>query len=123
MDQFVLGPGPKGDRFAELSRSRMGRVFNKQILKFGGLLCPGRCPDHLADHDAGVLVLDARPVESGKFGTDPTLSTGGQAPSEVGQTRPPSSRTGLTGATECHIAGALAPLGSGALSMDSLRWG
>lgn len=40
MDQFVLIPGPKGDRFVELSRSRMGRVFRKQILRYEDLLYP-----------------------------------------------------------------------------------
>lgn len=41
MDQFVVIPGPKGDRFVELSKSRMGRVFRKQILHYGELLYPG----------------------------------------------------------------------------------
>lgn len=35
MDQFVIVPAPRGDGFVELSRSRMGRVFRKQILPFG----------------------------------------------------------------------------------------
>lgn len=34
-------PGPSGDRFVELTRSKMGRVFRKQILKWGDLLYPG----------------------------------------------------------------------------------
>ena len=40
MDQFVVVPSPKGDRFVELSRSKMGRVFRKQLLKYGDLLYP-----------------------------------------------------------------------------------
>lgn len=35
MDRFVIVPAPRGDGFVELSRSRQGRVFRKQILPFG----------------------------------------------------------------------------------------
>lgn len=41
MDQFVVVPSPRGDRFMELSRSKQGRVFRKQILRFEDLLYPG----------------------------------------------------------------------------------
>lgn len=41
MEQFVVIPGPRGDKFVELSHSAQGRVFRKQILKFGDLYYPG----------------------------------------------------------------------------------
>jgi len=41
MEQFVVIPGPRGDNFVELSHSAQGRVFRKQILKFGDLFYPG----------------------------------------------------------------------------------
>lgn len=41
MDQFAIIPGPRGDRFVELSRSKQGRVFRKQILHYGDLIYPG----------------------------------------------------------------------------------
>lgn len=37
MDQYVVIPGPRGDSFVELSHSAQGRVFRKQILRFGDL--------------------------------------------------------------------------------------
>lgn len=37
MNQFAIVPGPRGDRFVELSKSRQGRVFRKQILRYGDL--------------------------------------------------------------------------------------
>lgn len=41
MDQFAIVPSPRGDRFVELSKSKLGRVFRKQILHWGDLLYPG----------------------------------------------------------------------------------
>lgn len=41
MDGFVIVPPQRGDQFVELSRSRQGRVFRKQILKYEDLLYPG----------------------------------------------------------------------------------
>lgn len=41
MDGFAIVPPEKGDGFVELSRSRSGRVFRKQILHYGDLIYPG----------------------------------------------------------------------------------
>jgi hypothetical protein len=41
LDGFAIVPPEKGDGFVELSRSRQGRVFRKQILHYGDLLYPG----------------------------------------------------------------------------------
>lgn len=40
MDQFAIVPGPRRGQFVELSRSRQGRVFRKQILRYGELRYP-----------------------------------------------------------------------------------
>lgn len=40
VDPLVIVPGPRGDRFIELSRSKQGRVFRKQILHYGDLIYP-----------------------------------------------------------------------------------
>lgn len=41
MDGFAIVPPEKGDGFVELSRSKTGRVFRKQILHYGDLHYPG----------------------------------------------------------------------------------
>ncbi len=41
VDGFVIVPPEKGEGFVELSRSKMGRVFRKQILHYGDLIYPG----------------------------------------------------------------------------------
>ncbi len=41
MDRFAVVPAPRGSKFVELSKTAQGRVFRKQILKYGTLLYPG----------------------------------------------------------------------------------
>lgn len=41
MEGFAIVPPEKGDGFVELSRSKQGRIFRKQILHYGDLLYPG----------------------------------------------------------------------------------
>lgn len=41
LDGFAVVPPEKGDGFVELSRSKTGRVFRKQILHYGDLIYPG----------------------------------------------------------------------------------
>lgn len=41
MDGFAIVPPQRGEGFVELSRSQQGRIFRKQILKYGELLYPG----------------------------------------------------------------------------------
>lgn len=41
MNQFAVVPSPRGNGFVELSRSKQGRVFRKQILHYGDLIYPG----------------------------------------------------------------------------------
>lgn len=52
MNQFAIVPAPKGDRFIELSRSRTGRLFRKQILHYGDLHYPGVKGDKVKVDDA-----------------------------------------------------------------------
>lgn len=52
MDRLVVIPSPRGDGFVELARSRQGRVFRKQILRWGDLIYPGVAGGRVTIDDA-----------------------------------------------------------------------
>ena len=86
---FALVPAPRGDSFVELSRSKQGRVFRKQILKYGDLLYPGIAGGKvvideafadrmIANFKAGVSDIVQTPLvdEDNKHSEDPLRNTG-----------------------------------------------